>query len=263
MKLSVKKEFPQKEQGRSDLPDLVMLHGTGANFQMWRPQIDLLKSRGYRCFLPEFRGHGDSDEPGHPTGIEQHLTDLLETLNGLEIRFPAVFIGHSLGAIISLELAQLRPELVAEILSVSMPGRVIPALTAAFKIVMSAPFEKLRGTAIHRRLPWRERTLISTNRFSLEQIVENFSKRNYVDSPLSIRCPVHFCVGRFDPVAPAHYVRKMHKQLPSSTLKIFEWAGHNCMDEHPEQFNAWMLEKLAQARRSELERTFEPSPETI
>ncbi len=248
MRLAVKKEFPPAELAIDELPDLVMIHGTGANSEMWRRQVDLLTSQGYRCFLPEFRGHGDSHEPGEPTGVEQHLQDIIESITAPEvgIQFPAVFIGHSLGSIISLELVQQKPELFSKILAVSMPGKVIPALTSAFRVLMSAPFEKLRGTAIHERLPWRERTLISTNRHSLEQIVENFSTRSYVERPLEIPCPVHFSVGRLDPVAPAHYVTKMHKALPSSTLKIFEWSGHNCMDERPEEFNKWLLEKLSE-----------------
>src|SRR5215475_426356 len=105
MKLAVKIEGPSFTPG-SPLPDLVMIHGTGANSEMWRPQVDLLKSRGYRCFLPEFRGHGESHEPGHLTDIEVHVSDMLESIMDVGITFPAVFIGHSLGAIISIELAE-------------------------------------------------------------------------------------------------------------------------------------------------------------
>jgi pimeloyl-ACP methyl ester carboxylesterase len=261
MKLALKKEFPQVR--RDGVPDLVMIHGTGANAEMWRPQLNLLKEKGYRCFLPELRGHGDSCEPGDTADIQAHLVDMLDTLPGLDIEFPAVFIGHSLGAIVSLEMAEKKPELVKQVLAVALPGRVPPPVTFAFKMLLSTPFEKLRGTAIHERLPWRERTLISTNRFSLEQIVENFAELNFLERQFDVDCPVHFSVGRLDPVAPAHYVKKIHKALPASTLRVFEWAGHNCMDEKPEEFNRWLLEKLEQEKILEFEDVFEPAPKTL
>lgn len=261
MRLAVKKEFPKEE--RPGLPDLVLIHGTGANAEMWRPQVDMLKGHGYRCFLPEFRGHGDSHEPGDAADVAAHLADMMDTLMDMDIRFPAVFVGHSLGAIVSMELAQRRPDLFKQILAVGMPGRVNPILSAAFKMLLNAPFEKLRGTAIHERLPWRERTIISTQRHSLEQIVENFGTLNYVDQRMAVECPVHFSVGRFDPIADHKHVHTMHKSLPSSTLRVFDWAGHNCMDERPDEFNSWLLEKLEHEILLELEDIFEPAPKTI
>jgi pimeloyl-ACP methyl ester carboxylesterase len=173
------------------------------------------------------------------------------------------FIGHSLGAIVALELAERRPELFRQILAVGMPGKVPQAISLAFKILINSPFEKLRGTAIHANLPWRERTLISTNRYSLEQIVENFARLNYVKRQFMIDCPVHFSVGRFDPIAPAHHVKTLHKGMTVSTLRVFEWAGHNCMDERPEEFNKWLLEKLEEEQVLELEDMLEPAPKTL
>lgn len=262
MKLAVKTALPSFDPAHSR-PDLVMIHGTGANADMWRPQLKLLTEHGYRCFLPELRGHGESIEPGGLADIAAHIEDMLDTFESTEIRFPAVFIGHSLGAIVSLELAERQPDLFRQILAVGMPGKVPTAVAMAFKMLLSAPYEKLRGTAVHERLPWRERTLISTNRYSLEQIVENFSQLNYVDRQFEIDCPVHFSVGRLDPVAPAHLVKKMHHALPTSTLRVFDWAGHNCMDEKPAEFNAWLLEKLNELEMLELEDMLEPAPKPI
>jgi pimeloyl-ACP methyl ester carboxylesterase len=144
-----------------------------------------------------------------------------------------------------------------------MPGKVPQALVRAFKILINSPFEKLRGTAIHTNLPWRERTLISTNRYSLEQIVENFARLNYVERQFMIDCPVHFSVGRFDPIAPAHHVKTIHRSMAVSTLRVFNWAGHNCMDERPEEFNTWLLEKLEEEQVLELEDMLEPAPKTL
>jgi pimeloyl-ACP methyl ester carboxylesterase len=74
---------------------------------------------------------------------------------------------------------------------------------------------------------------------------------------------VHFSVGRFDPIAPAHHVKTIHKSMTVSTLRVFEWAGHNCMDERPKEFNTWLLEKLEEERVLELEDMLEPAPKTL
>jgi 3-oxoadipate enol-lactonase len=224
--------------------DIVLIHGTGARAEMWRRQIDPLVERGYRCIVPDLRGHGESPEPGGRTDLEEHLADMTETLSGLNLHFPAPFAGHSLGSIISVELAARKPEFFSTILAVSMPGKVPKVTTQAFKLLLSTPYEKIRDTALHRNLDWRNRVLLSTDKHALEEIMINFAALNYAERLPEVRCPVHFAVGRLDMVAPLIYVEMMHKILPGSTLKVIEWAGHNCMDSQPEAFNNWFFKKL-------------------
>jgi len=224
---------------------VVLIHGTGSSAQMWQPHLNMLVSKGYRCFLPDLRGHGSSHEPEELTDLEVHLQDVLETLKELDISFPAIFIGHSLGATISLSLAETRPELVKQIFAVGMPAKVLPAVALAFRLFMSSPYEKLRGTDFHKSLPWRQRMMIDTHRHSLGQIVDNFSDLDFISNRvLDIKCPVHFAVGRWDPVAPHYYVAKLHEAMPGSTLQVFEWGGHNFMDQYPEQFGDWLHKYL-------------------
>jgi pimeloyl-ACP methyl ester carboxylesterase len=142
-------------------------------------------------------------------------------------------------------LAARRPELFSRILAVSMPGKV-PAITQeAFKwFLHRGPYDAIKASGLHKRLDWRNRELVSTNKHTLEQIVANFTEMNYADNVPAVQCPVHFVVGRFDPVAPVKYVEQMHRALPDSTFTVLEWAGHNCMDSQPQLFNSWMMEKI-------------------
>jgi pimeloyl-ACP methyl ester carboxylesterase len=224
--------------------DVVMIHGTGARAEMWSPQIKLLEDRGYRCIVPDLRGHGDSHDPRDRADIHAHLEDIVDTLQHYEVGSPAIFAGHSLGSIISLELAAKKPELFSKILAASMPGKV-PALTVlGFKAFLGGPYQALRNSGVHKKFAWRERVLMDTSPHSLTEIVNNFAELNYVDNLPAVQCPVHFVVGRLDPVAPAKHVEEMHKLLPGSSLHVIEWAGHNCMDSQPQTFNRWFLEKI-------------------
>lgn len=227
--------------------DIVLIHGTGARAEMWTPQIKLLENLGYRCIVPDLRGHGESDDSTDRMDINAHLNDIVETLEHYDLQYPAIFAGHSLGSIISLELAAQRPELISKILAAAMPGRV-PALTVlTFRAFLGAPFHAIKGSVIHKNLAWRERVLLDTSHNSLKQIVDNFADLNYVENLPAVQCPVHFVVGRLDPIAPAKHVEQMHKQLPNSSLQVIEWAGHNCMDSQPEPFNRWFLQKLSES----------------
>ena len=222
----------------------VLIHGTGARAEMWSPQIELLVNAGWYCLVPDLRGHGESAEPGEQNDLKSHMTDILQTLADCNLTYPAVFVGHSLGSIISLELAAAKPEMVSKILAVSLPGKV-PALTvSAFRLFMGFPYRAIKGTFVHRSLGWRERVLLDTNYHSLNQVVQNFADLDYVSALPPVMCPVHFAVGRLDPVAPAIHVETMHKKLPASTLEIIEWAGHNCMDSQPAAFNRWFMSKM-------------------
>ena len=245
MRLSMKSVEARPVDG-TKRPDVILIHGTGSNSDMWLPQVDALKKQGYRSFLLDLRGHGETHEPMEPTNIDVHVQDVLDTFETSGIIFPAVFVGHSLGAIISLVLAERRPELFRQIFAVAMPGKVLTPVVTGFEVILKSPYERLRGTHIHKRLPWRPRTLISTHRHTLEEIVRNFKNLDYVSRPFQIDCPVHFSAGRFDPVAPLMYVMQMHKSLPNSTLKIFEMAGHNFMDQQPGEFNKWLLQYLSE-----------------
>jgi pimeloyl-ACP methyl ester carboxylesterase len=224
--------------------DVIFIHGTGSNSEMWASQVKTLTNLGHRCFLIDLRGHGQTPEVFETTNIQVHLDDVMETLQSLPINYPATFVGHSLGAIISMELAQLHPEMFDQICAVGMPGKVYSIVVSLFKVVLLFPYEKLRGTALHKALPWRLKTLISTQRFTLMQIVANFRGLDYISSPFKISCPVHFSAGRFDPVAPFPFVKRMHNSLPQSTLRVFEFAGHNHMDQYPGQFNNWLSNSL-------------------
>jgi pimeloyl-ACP methyl ester carboxylesterase len=232
--------FGEEHQGR----DVVLIHGTGARAEMWRRQIEQLVANGYRCIVPDLRGHGESHEPEEETDIEVHLSDVVETLDAMDIAYPAVFAGHSLGAIIAIELSQRKPEMVSKILAIAMPGRV-PVLTVeAFRWFLGWPYKSLRETQLHRTLGWRPRVLVETNRHALEQIMLNFATIDYCGNVPTVNCPVHFVVGRLDPVAPYVYAQKLHEAIPGSTIHVIEWAGHNCMDSQPKAFDKWFTEKM-------------------
>ena len=240
MKLSV--DIKGKRVG--DKPDVILIHGTGSYAQMWDQQIDVLADRGHRCLAPDLRGHGKTGEIYQTTSLEAHIEDLLETLEDYEVAYPCVFVGHSLGAIISLRFAIDYSSLTEKVFLAALPGKVFKPVSSAFKHFLKGPFQTMNKMPIKGALPWRQKVLLETDVHSLNQIVDNFENLDLVSEEFEVNCPVHLSCGKFDPVAPYVYVKKVHQSIPHSTLKVFELGGHNFMDYNKKSFNNWISEYI-------------------
>ena len=80
-------------------PHVVLIHGVGLCAEAWAAQLDPL-SQGHRVTVVDMPGHGQSDPI--PSKTLQDYSDQLAPL----ITEPTVVIGHSMGAMIALDLAR-------------------------------------------------------------------------------------------------------------------------------------------------------------
>jgi pimeloyl-ACP methyl ester carboxylesterase len=87
---------------------LVFLHGFPLNHTTWLPAAKILKTRAH-CILPDLRGLGKSSVTGTETTILQMAKDIIRLVDMLKIQ-KAVFIGHSMGGYIAMQLAHSFPE---------------------------------------------------------------------------------------------------------------------------------------------------------
>jgi lipase len=99
-------------QWHSDAPGMPVLavHGITASHRNW----DLFAAAmpGTRLIAPDLRGRGRSNLLPGPYGLEQHADDLAATLDALGV--DRVFVvGHSMGAFVSVRLAEQHPDRVA------------------------------------------------------------------------------------------------------------------------------------------------------
>jgi len=89
---------------------LVLIHGFGASIRHWRRNIFVLAEAGYQVFVIDLLGFGRSDKPAIEYQMEV-WQDLLQDFWTAHIQEPAVFVGNSIGALLSLMILANHPEI--------------------------------------------------------------------------------------------------------------------------------------------------------
>ena len=92
-------------------PPVLMVHGLGVGGSIWQGFARRLLPH-LAAVAPDLRGHGQSDAP--PEGYEpaDYAGDLVELIDDLKLPTPVPVVGHSLGGLVALALADVRPDLV-------------------------------------------------------------------------------------------------------------------------------------------------------
>lgn len=85
-------------------PDLVLIHGLGANMAFWYLGIAAKLAANYRVLLYDLRGHGDSSMPPAGYTLPAMAQDLHHLLQHLGIE-QTHLVGHSFGARVALYYA--------------------------------------------------------------------------------------------------------------------------------------------------------------
>ena len=228
-------------------PVVLLIHGTASANQMWERQYKLFTENSFRVIGVDLRGHGNSINPGGPCTTSDHIGDLKETIDHLKIQEPITIVGHSLGAILAVAFAEIYPELVSKLLLVSLPPRIPKILLTYYKWLLGKPVEFLKSKIdIILKLPIKKRykRVVSTDLNIVREILKDSHSWDLITKVPKIRCPIHFLVGRFDYIALYGMVKKLHKELPNSTLTLFKWASHTCMEDMPREFNKWVISTI-------------------
>ncbi len=90
-------------------PPLVMVHGMTDDGLCWSPVAEVLSGE-YDVIMVDLRGHGKSDAPAEGYDVVTMATELSGFITDLGLEKPVV-MGHSLGAMITITLAGLTPDL--------------------------------------------------------------------------------------------------------------------------------------------------------
>jgi sigma-B regulation protein RsbQ len=227
---------------------MVFVHGFGCDQNMWRLLVPHYRDR-YRVVLLDLVGMGASDLAAYDrqkyATLHGHADDMVEVLREVGGGEPAVFVGHSVSAMIGL-LANLRaPELFASQVMVG-PSPCYVNDGEYFGGFERSDIESLLDTLESNYLGWSSNMapaiMGAPDRPELAEELKNsfcrtdpeiakhfarvtFLSDHRADLP-KLHVPSLILQCSDDLIAPLAVGEYMHRQLPDSTLRIIENVGH-------------------------------------
>ena len=94
-------------QTKGNGPNVILFHGLAASHHDWVWIMPELVANGFHVFTPDLPGHGKSSGPQNPNEytIDYIFSQIIQWIETVEIKKPIILIGHSLGAYLSILLA--------------------------------------------------------------------------------------------------------------------------------------------------------------
>lgn len=269
-------------------PTVVLSHGYTQHHGVWHYQRKALRDAGFRVVLWDHRGHGQS-EIGDPASytIEQLGRDLHEVIGQIVPKGPLILIGHSMGGMAMMALAEQFPEVVSE----RVVGAGFICTSSGALSTVDFGLGKQIGAAVHRlgpgtvsRLSTRQKLVDTALRAGRD--VEDFLVHRYSfgsDVPMAVvrytadmifQTPMSVISafmptllahertdgleafdgietlvmhGQQDRIVPRKHADDMVARMPHSEYIVVEASGHMLPLEHPEIVNT---EVVALAERS-------------
>lgn len=235
---------------------LVFIHGLGENASSWCHQVSYF-SKEFRIIAMDLRGHGQSGTNDDFITMELFARDVLALLDYLKID-RAVFVGHSMGGLISQEIATHYPErMLAMVLSDSAGYYPPPLGTTGLEtrlknlenLTMDEMAEIIANGACRPGAPEEVKTevrnLFAANRKEpYRQATISTLKADYREYHSKMTLPTLLMVGEFDQTTPLAYAEFLQSVLTSSKLAIIPEAAHMTKLENPQEYNRLVAEFL-------------------
>jgi pimeloyl-ACP methyl ester carboxylesterase len=216
-------------------PPVVLLHGWGAHSGLMWPLVERLAPLGYRCYVPDLPGFGQTPPPPEAWSVFDYAAWVLALLeaNGLE---RVHLFGHSFGGRLGLILGAEHPErLVKMALADSAGVRPKPSTTGSLRLkVYRAALNALRGAGLQaqaeRLRGWYGSRYGSADyRAAAGVMRETFVKVVNEDLlPYAARVKVSTLLfwGDRDADTPLEQGRLLERTIPDAGLVVWEGAGH-------------------------------------
>lgn len=237
-----------EETGPADGSPVILMHGWGCDHTTVRSIAAILEP-GLHVYNVDLPGHGKSDEPPFPWGVDE-FTMLIEKFCKLKGIVDPVLIGHSFGGRVSLLMASRNP--VSRMVIVDGAGiKPRRSLKYYFKVysfktakkVLPLILGKNKGQQIIDK--WRGKAGSADYRNSspvMRAVMSRCVNQDLKSVMPSISASTLLIWGENDTATPISDAKYMEKHIPDAGLVAFPDAGHYSFLDNPVGFAAVMKE---------------------
>ena len=235
---------------------LVLVHGFLGSSKMWEPQINFFKDH-FRVITPDLPGFGKSNKAKSHNNIQSIANLLLDCLDEKKIdKF--YLLGHSMGGMIVQEMAKISGNKIIKLICYStgprgeMPGRFETVDQSRENLKKNG----LEITAKNIAKTWFVKgeeaeyfdiCIEAGKQLSIETVdnaLVAFKNWDGVETLKNIKNETLIVWGNKDKSYNLDQVQTLNKNIPNSSLFIFEGCAHNVHLEKPEEFNRTILNYL-------------------
>ena len=235
---------------------LVLIHGFLGSSKMWEPQINFFKNY-FRVITPDLPGFGKSNKAISYNRIESFANLILDCLEEKKIdKF--YLLGHSMGGMIVQEMAKISGNKIIKLICYStgprgeMPDRFETVNQSRENLKKNG----LEITAKNIAKTWFVKgeeaeyfdiCIEAGKQLSIETVdnaLVAFKNWDGVETLKNIKNETLIVWGNKDKSYNLDQVQTLNKNIPNSSLFIFEGCAHNVHLEKPEEFNRTILNYL-------------------
>ena len=245
------------DEGPSDAPVIIFIHGFPLSKSMWNEQFEALK-RNYRLIAYDIRGQGQSGEGNEDFSIDLFVKDLIGFMDALKIE-KAMLCGLSMGGYIALNAI------------LNFPKRFDALILCDTNCMADSPeakekrmnsIESINANGVERyaneslkklfapesfvtnkdKITVVKTMIMETSPKSIARTLYALSRRtDTCDKLAEIKAPVLIIVGKEDKITPPAAAQLMQKNIKGSILHIIEHAGHLSNIENAYEFNNHLI----------------------
>ena len=228
---------------------LILIHGFLGSSRMWDPQIDFFKDY-FRVIAPDIPGFGKSNKLKAHNNIHSIASLLLDCMEKKKIdKFN--LLGHPMGGMITQEMAKKGVSKISKLVCYStgprgeMPGRFETVDQSRDNLKKNGLEIMIRNIA----KTWFVKgenakyfdICISVGKQASIETVDNaliaFKNWNGVDTLKNIKNKTLIVWGDKDKSYNLEQIKTLEKNIPNSSLIVFNNCAHNIHLEEPEKFN--------------------------
>ncbi len=246
---------------------VVLVHGVGMDQRVWAPQVHALMQT-HQVIVYDMLGHGHSALPAGALDLGDYVRQLRELMAHLGLQRPHV-VGHSMGALVALELGVAHSDECRSIVALNgvycrSEAQRQSIIWRAEELMKNGKSSNMDGTIARwfgEPVPCELAAAAALSRQLLDEVdAQGYARAYQVFAKADARhqgrlhaiaVPTLFATGDGDPNSTPEMARAMHRELPGSRLAILAGQRHMMALVAVDQVNQLLSEFMAQAEQTE------------